>query len=392
MKEEVPITFPHCKPPKQSRETLGPSGGILGLAPSDSLKQIKADSLIQQLLNNGMIEHDVFSITLISASEGLLSIGGTVAETVDMIDERIERFFGRPPPVSGPMQVDDPDQDAADLANGAPQGLVPDEGGKAGQDILGMPPNGDGGIRKRDEQNEPSSEAAKKLREGREEPTQPHDLLKRGRKQQKPVEQKTIPSWKDNWKWSPIEGADGWWQTLMRGVWTDGVKVLKNQPCVIDLSTPFLLAPPQAAKQFYASISGSHRLPPPYQSFYAFPCNNPPFVHVEFGGWRFPTMRGMKSFESSNGPNGKFSLGKVTEESGYCVGAVVETKMGVGDMAPIKKGRSRKEDTVRGLGQLESGMLAGNGMRDVWVLGEPIFRGLGLVFDLKAKKVGFRTY
>lgn len=396
LKEEVPVSFPHCKPPKQSLETLGPSGGILGLAPSHSLKQIKSDSLIKQLLDNGMIEHEVFSVTLVNGGEGLLSIGGTVAESMAMIDEKIERFLGRSPPVSGAMQVEDPEQDAADLANGAPKGLVPDRNQQPKQAGLGNTPGGGAGLKKRNsaekEEEELPSKEQRRLRKGLEEPTQPHELLKRGRKQQKPVEQKTMPSWKDNWKWSPIEGADGWWQTLMRGVWTDGVKVLKNQPCVIDLSTPFLLAPPQAAKQFYASISGSHRLPPPYQSFYAFPCNNPPFVHVEFGGWRFPTMRGMKSYESSAGPNGKFSLGKVTEESGYCVGAVVETKMGVGDMAPIKKGHSRKEDTLRGLGSLESGMLAGNGMRDVWVLGEPLFRGLGVVFDLKQKKVGFRTY
>ena len=391
MKEEMPITFPHCKPPKQSRETLGPSGAVLGLAPSESLKQIKVDSLIRQLRNNGMIEHDVFSITLLSASEGLLSIGGTAAETMAMIDEKIDRFFGKNAPESGPMQVDDPEQDAADLANGAPQGLVPGSEKTPGEPGLGVPPNAAGGLRKRNEEAD-APRVVKPLKKGREEPTLPHDLLRRGRKQQKPVEQKTSSSWKDDWKWSPIEGAEGWWQTLMRGVWTDNTKVLKNQPCVIDVSTPFLLAPPQAAKQFYASISGSHRLPSPYQSFYAFPCNNPPYIHLEFGGWRLPTMRGMKSFGSTNGPNGKFSLGKVTEESGYCVGAVVETKMGVGDLAPMKKGNSRKEDNLRGLGQLDSGMLAGNGMRDVWVLGEPVFRGLGLVFDLKAKKVGFRTY
>ena len=346
-------------------------------------------------MSNGMIEHEVFSITLLNAGEGLLSVGGTVAETMAAIDEKIERFFGKPPPVPAAMEVEDPDQDAADLANGAPAGLVPGGDDKNGQKNLGANAKvaGAGGLKKRDVEDETPAKGHKKLNEGREEATQPHELLKRGgRKQQKPVEQKTTPSWKDNWKWTPIEGAEGWWQTLMRGIWTNGVKILKNQPCVIDLSTPFILAPPQAAKQFYASISGSHRLPPPYSSFYAFPCNNPPMIHLEFGGWRFPTMRGMKSYDSSSGPNGKFSLGKVTEESGYCVGAVVETKMGVGDLAPVKKGHSRKDDSVRALGSLESGIMAGNGMRDVWVLGEPIFRGLGVVFDVKKKKVGFRTY
>ena len=347
---------------------------------------MKIDSLLEQLLKNGMIEDDVFSITLINGEEGLLSIGGTAAESMAIIEDKIERFLGKSPQPKTAEEVNDPDQDAADLANGAPQELV--QGGNQAM-------KGPGGLRKRgvdDEQDERPKPLIKKgIKQGSEDRVQP-DLSKRSRKGQKPLEQKAQPTWKDNWKWSPIEGAEGWWQTLMRGVWTDGVKVLKNQPCVIDISTPFILAPPQAAKTFYASISGSHRLPAPYQSFYAFPCNNPPQVHVEFSGWRFPTMRGYKDYGQSGGPNGKFSLGKVTEESGYCVGAIVETKMGVGDLAPVKKGHSRKEDTLRGLGQLESGMLAGNGMRDVWVLGEPIFRGLGLVFDLKAKKVGFRTY
>ena len=375
LRQQLPISFPHCKPSKQSRETLGASGAVLGLAPSESLKQIKADSFIEQLLETGMVEHDVFSITLINGEEGLLSIGGTAAESMAKIEDSIEKFLGKSPQPKAAEQVNDPDQDAADIANGAPAALV----------------QGGGGLRKRSEDDSNGIVLERGgLGQGAEERVQP-DLSKRPRKGQKPMDS-TVPTWKDNWKWSPIEGADGWWQTLMRGVWTDGVKILKNQPCVIDLSTPFVLAPPQAAKTFYASISGSHRLPAPYQSFYAFPCNNPPQIHVEFSGWRFPTMRGFKSYDQSTGPNGKFSLGKVTEESGYCVGAIVETKMGVGDMAPVKRGRSRKEDTMRGLGSLESGMLAGNGMRDVWVLGEPIFRGLGLVFDLKQKQVGFRTY
>lgn len=211
------------------------------------------------------------------------------------------------------------------------------------------------------------------------------DLGKRQRAGNRAESTGQAPSWRDMWKWSPVEGADGWWQTLMRGVWVDGVKVLKNQPCVVDINTPFILAPPQAVKQFYAGISGSKRLPAPYNNFWAFPCNNPPILHLEFSGWRFPVMRGMKKYDSSVGPNGKFSLGKSNEHSGYCVGAVVETRMGVGDTAPVKKA-SRKVDNVRGMAStvtaMESGMLAGNGMRDVWVLGEQAFRGLGIVFDV----------
>jgi 2-hydroxychromene-2-carboxylate isomerase len=39
------------------------------------------------------------------------------------------------------------------------------------------------------------------------------------------------------WKWSKVQGAEGWWQILMRGIWVDGVKVLENQPIVLDVST-----------------------------------------------------------------------------------------------------------------------------------------------------------
>lgn len=59
-------------------------------------------------------------------------------------------------------------------------------------------------------------------------------------------------------------------------------------------------------------------------------------------------------------PGGRLNLGRLEEGSGYCVGAVVETRMGVG----------------------EDGGMAGNGMRDVWVLGEGFFRGVGGVFDV----------
>lgn len=64
--------------------------------------------------------------------------------------------------------------------------------------------------------------------------------------------------------------------------------------------------------------------------------------------------------------------------------------MGVGDAAPVKKmTKSGKRDSFAG--GFESGMLAGNGLRDVWVLGEPVFRGMGLVFDVSADKTCGRS-
>lgn len=126
-------------------------------------------------------------------------------------------------------------------------------------------------------------------------------------------------------------------------------------------------------------------------------------------------MQGGKGADWMGIPGGKFSLGRLREGSGYCVGAVVETWMGLGDVTQTTiAGRGRKGGGARG-----SGELAGNGMRDVWVVGEGFFRGVGGVFDVspapfpdsirtitavfasadpvrslqfKDQRVGFRTY
>lgn len=42
-----------------------------------------------------------------------------------------------------------------------------------------------------------------------------------------------------DWKWMEVHGAEGWWQILMRGIWVDGIKVLNNQPIVLDVRETF---------------------------------------------------------------------------------------------------------------------------------------------------------
>ena len=42
-----------------------------------------------------------------------------------------------------------------------------------------------------------------------------------------------------DWKWMEVHGAEGWWQILMRGIWVDGIKVLDNQPIVLDVGETF---------------------------------------------------------------------------------------------------------------------------------------------------------
>ena len=67
-------------------------------------------------------------------------------------------------------------------------------------------------------------------------------LQKRGLRKSKAAEEKGAstrdPVWDDGWRWSKVQGAEGWWQILMQGVWVDGSKVLKNQPVVVDVSFP----------------------------------------------------------------------------------------------------------------------------------------------------------
>jgi hypothetical protein len=121
---------------------------------------------------------------------------------------------------------------------------------------------------------------------------------------------------------------------------------------------------------------------PPYDQFYTFPCLNPPVLHFEFGTGQFPVMQGGKGADVFSAPGGKFSLGKSKVGSGYCVGAVVETRMGVDETKAM--GRKRQ-------GELGSEN-AGNGLKDIWVIGEPFWRGVGTAFDFSENRVGVRAF
>ncbi|KAI9824456.1 MAG: hypothetical protein M1832_001991 [Thelocarpon impressellum] len=316
------LSFAHCRPPKSSLNTLRASGSMLGLAPSESLSQTNTPSLTSQLYEKGVIARDVWSLMLINGKEGVFSVGGTGAEAVELVQQQTEEELKR----WGELEK----ANALDGRSGASDG-----------------------INKRTDEG----------RSGKDRP----------------------PEWEHGWRWNKVQGARGWWQILMQGVWVDGTKVLKNQPIIIDFNTPFVLAPPLAAKAFYSSISGARPMPAPHDQFYLFPCLNPPTFAFEFSGWPFPAFQGGKGADYWGGPGGRFSLGKVRQGSGYCVGAVVETRMGVED------GGDRVARSGRG--QARGGAMdAGNGLRDVWVLGEGFFRGVSGVFDPKGQRVGFRTH
>lgn len=63
--------------------------------------------------------------------------------------------------------------------------------------------------------------------------TETTSLVKRGRSGKNIIPREA--GWDEGWAWNDVQGAEGWWQTLMRGVWVDGSKVLKNQAVVIDV-------------------------------------------------------------------------------------------------------------------------------------------------------------
>ena len=293
---------------------------MLGLALSPTLGQTKTPALLQQLIANDVIDKHIWSLMLINGAEGLLSIGGTGAEAVTWVKKQTEADLQRA------RQLEQ-----AEVKEGETQG-----GPLVQRKVV------------------ENTHAAPSL------------------------------NWEDEWRWSKVQAAEGWWQILMQGVWVDGSRALKNQPVIIDFNTPFTLAPPAAANAFYSSISGARRMAAPYSRFYSFPCLNPPKVAFEFGGWQFPVMQGDRDIHEWGALGGRFSLGRMREGSGYCVGAVVETRMGEGAMTGggLRHGR----DARRGGSTAAAASIvdAGNGLKDVWVLGEGFFRGASGVFDVSS--------
>lgn len=193
------------------------------------------------------------------------------------------------------------------------------------------------------------------------------------------------------WSAAGSHASGGWHTTLIGGVWSSGVKILKNQPALLDINCPFILAPPQAAERLYESIGGAMpvedlTIPGPRrtdQDFYTFPCLNRVNVAFEFAGWQFPIAKvGILDADTIHGPvGGLFSLGKINSTTddqiqvgtGYCVGIVVGTHMG------------QKHDWQHA------------GMSHVWVLGEPFFRALSVAFEVgddkgKGRRVGVRIH
>lgn len=310
---------------------------MLGLSPPSgrSLTRLASQTFVDQLRSANHIDHNIVSITILDSTSGVLSIGTTLARDMESIKVRWEKelkYLGNPDRTAMEEEI------RGALAFAVPDGSTHEE----------------------------------------------------------------------HFQWTDVgNGAvAGWYMTLVTGVWVSGSKVLKNQPVLFDINCPFILAPARTASGVYDAIPGARRLATilgtqeseetnkaangeRIGSFFAFPCLNEVDIAFEIAGWKFPVMRGEGTKEDNihGAAGGRFSLGKVGMSinetnndsdadnigTGYCVGRIVETDMGM---------RTKWHRA---------------GMRDVWVLGEPFFRGLGVTFDIgdqkgKGGKIGLRMY
>ena len=141
------------------------------MASSESLRQTKSTSLLRQLFKKGVIQRPIFSLTLINGQEGILSAGGTSAKAIELVEQQTKAELDR--------------VGASELGEDAANAELPSALGK------------------------------REIRET--DPAAGTD------------------TWEKDWRWVRVQGAEGWWQILMQGVWVDGIKILRNQATVIDV-------------------------------------------------------------------------------------------------------------------------------------------------------------
>ena len=127
--------------------------------------------MLRQLLKKGVIQRPVFSLTLINGQEGILSVGGTSAKAIELVEQQTKAELDRAGAIErGEIPAN------ADLSSALNK-----------REIRDIDPAGGG------------------------------------------------DTWEKDWRWIRVQGAEGWWQILMQGVWVDGIKILRNQATVIDV-------------------------------------------------------------------------------------------------------------------------------------------------------------
>lgn len=186
-----PLPFAYCRPLRAAQQTLEASGSMLGLAPSKHLRQIDTPFFLHQLLDEGIVQRPVVSLMLISGREGVLSLGGTGAQAADMADKQTASELDR---AGAQEKLDAFTQENGKTLEGGTNSLDKDKARIFEEKI---------------------------------------SLHKRGTDFNGPGIGN--PDWTPEWTWTKVQGAEGWWQTLMQGVWVGGSRVLRNQAVVLDV-------------------------------------------------------------------------------------------------------------------------------------------------------------
>ena len=229
--QSVPISFAHCRPSKSSIDTLRPSGAMLGLAPGRSLSQMHSNtfssspppppSLSQQLFDLGTIRRKIWSLMFIDAQHAVLSLGGSAASIVRNVEDSTREQLDRLGELERMAAAGRGGADAepeTDGGAGMPQSVDEEKVIAAAAVEPGSGPLPDDGTelptkRKRDLDSD----------FGTARDASPFDGAVRNKK--KALE----------WTWSKLQGAEGWWQVLMQGIWIGGRRVLKNQYVILDV-------------------------------------------------------------------------------------------------------------------------------------------------------------
>jgi hypothetical protein len=211
----VAVAFAHCRPSKSSVDTLRPSGAMLGLAPAGSLSQTRTPSLLGQLRERGVVRHDMWALMLVNGHEGVFSLGGSSAHVIDAVERQTRDELNRLGELER-MQAATAAAEAATAAAAAAAAAATTTTGRKPSNVS----LADKGPEKRHERRD-----AKRL---------------------KGDTGAAVDGTTAAWSWSKVQGAAGWWQILMQGVWVDGRRALKNQPVILDVSdftqaTPIVL-------------------------------------------------------------------------------------------------------------------------------------------------------
>lgn len=75
-------------------------------------------------------------------------------------------------------------------------------------------------------------------------------------------------------------------------------------------------------------------------------------------------------------PGGRFSLGRMTRGSGFCIGTLIESRMGISTSDARESNSKAHVD-------------GGNGLSDVWIIGEPFYRDVQVAFHVSFRALSY---